>query len=186
MSLVDQVHMDYLKMLGRADRIYQRAQKEVDLELNLGAEVDEVALLFENREALDHWLKWAITRGNLEHFNSVPHDTMLRRDRSGAFAVRFEFLRLPGATWRIEAMCVLYGNAPLHETALALHRNGCVIHASYKATSLEGYAKCQEELRSRDVSMAAEYQNSYGRFSYWGNRGDFYLKPRVNLRDPAQ
>jgi hypothetical protein len=109
-----------------------------------------------------------------------------------AFDVRFEFLRLPltGSRegfrdWRIEAMCVLDGNAPLHSQHIERFGDPCIVHASFKLDDEGEYAKAKAELSEFGFPFCAEYSNSYGRFSYW-NAGRYYLKPRVNLRDPRE
>lgn len=152
--------------------------------------VDEVALLFHSSVALDAFLK-AIP-GGVENFNSVPCDVMKRQDQGGSFQVRFEFLRfvdahplrfLTDAPWRIEAMCVLEGDAPLHRQKIAMSEElPVIVHWSYKLPTLESY---QGAVRAHRLQgpMRAEYSNSYGMFSYFGNNGAPYMKPRVNLRD---
>lgn len=151
--------------------------------------MDEVAILFHNEGQLLTFVEDAKRLG-LEHFNSEPRDTMRRQDISGQeFEVRFEFLRLPERTWRIEAMCVLDGDAPLHRQAADEYGAPCVVHLSYKLPSLEEY---QEQVRAhmdKGDAKAAEYRNSYGMFSYWRPAGQSsrlpYWKPRVNLRDQS-
>jgi len=146
--------------------------------------IDEVALLWANAAELDSFLVWAVEGGGMEHFNSVPADEMVRVDNKGLFMVRFEFLRMKGMPWRIEAMCVLDGEAPLHATHLDVMGNGCVVHASYKLACEEEYETSKDVLLEADLDMCAEYENSYGRFSYWRDFDSlFYFKPRINLRD---
>lgn len=148
---------------------------------------DEVALCFRSEAELEHFVKQAQAIG-VENFNSVERDRMVRQNGLGEFDVRFEFLRLPHRSWRIEAMCVLGGEAPLHEWAME-SGSPVLIHLSYKCESVEAY---QEEIRKllfAGEHLHAEYRNSYGLFSYWtlpsqGKKGRLpYIKPRVNLRD---
>lgn len=159
--------------------------------------IDEVSLLFGTVEELEAFVEWAKQHPSLEHFNATE-DTMDREDKDQSFRVRFEFIRPTDLTkdyapWRIEAMCVLEGIAPIHETVLQEHGSGAVVHLSWKHTSEEIY----ESYLRRDVQQMMKnkpgvvtgnpdhfvgaYRNSYGRFSYWGRRP--FLKPRVNLRD---
>ena len=147
---------------------------------------DEVSLLFESEEKLIDF-QHACYRNGIDHFNSVYRDAMVRLDKHGEeFVVRFEFFRLIHRPWRIEAMCVIGGDAPLHEESLARWGNGAPFHLSYKLRDVEMYADDVRNIRSdRGLVMAAEYRNSYGMMSYWmkpGSKG-LYLKPRVNLRD---
>lgn len=146
--------------------------------------VDEVALLWSDAKELDSFVQWALTVGGMENFFSVPHDVMVRQDREEGFNVRFEFLRIPGADWRIEAMCVLDGEAPLHQQHLDIMGNGCIVHVSYKLSEMESYLVAKDYLIEAGCVQHAEYQNTYGMFSYWlADEGLFYYKPRVNLRD---
>jgi hypothetical protein len=147
--------------------------------------IDEVALLWKNSEELDSFCTWASTVGGMEFGPiSVPRDTMERQDQPGSFDVRFEFLTLPGTDWRIEAMCPLDGEYPLHSRHLKLLGNGCVVHASFKTQDDEEYWDSLEWLQEAGFTRMAEYVNSYGWFSYWDHlEALFYFKPRVNRRD---
>ena len=151
--------------------------------------IDEIAVCFASVKSLEEFLESAVQDGGYEHFNSVARDTMRRRDIVGEeFDVRFEFLRVPLALYRIEAMTVLGGDAPLHQQANALFGEACVVHLSYKMANLQDY---QDEVCGKAASRykkIAEYSNSYGMFSYWRQDSQVrlglpYLKPRVNLRD---
>lgn len=149
--------------------------------------VDEIALLWENPAELDSFCTWAAANG-LEWFNSVPVDTMERQDleRDEQFQVRFEFLRFPGSDWRIEAMCVLSGDAPLHSKHLRMLGNGCIVHASFKVADEDSYLDSFDWLTEAQFVKMAEYVNSYGWFSYWETLDSMhYFKPRVNRRDAS-
>jgi hypothetical protein len=150
---------------------------------------DEVSLLFATETALIDF-QHDCYRNGIIHFNSVHRDTMQRLDKTGeSFDVRFEFFRLPHRPWRIEAMCIISGDAPLHEQALSENGNGAPFHLSYKLPTLETYDAEFRSLRGAHsrgpLAMMAEYQNSYGRMSYWRHDGEHspYVKPRVNMRD---
>lgn len=181
-------HDDILML---ADKAYRQAQQSMDLEMFVKGTIDEIAVLFDGPEALKAFVKWGITHGGLEHFNSVPHDRMHRQDSAvdEFFDVRFEFMRKPGVPWRIEATCVLNGTAPLHSAVLDSRGSGTPIHASWKCYDKPAYDtvinSMSQELGSMvpAVPFCAEYRNSYGLFSYWGTE-DLFFKPRVNLRDP--
>lgn len=169
--------MDNAKIYSQAEEAIVAAREESSL-------VDEVAICFPSVKTLVDFVEEA-KRNNLDHFNSVPYDTMRRQDIAGQkFGVRFEFLKYRELPWRIEAMCVVDGHAPLHQAALGESFLPVVIHLSYKMNSLHDYQEDVRRLRS-ETGMEAEYSNSYGIFSYWPgpNGGVPYIKPRVNLRD---
>lgn len=177
------VPLDYRRMVAAAGKAIGKAN-EILVKWDKEPVADETSLLFASPGELDAFLKWASVEG-IEHFNSVPRDTMLRRDiPHEEFDVRFEFMRVPGADWRIEAMCVLSGQAPLHDKQIMDHGTGCVVHVSWKESDHPDYVEAlQHLLLKRAVPIQAEYRNSYGRFAYLRGSADFYLKPRVNLRD---
>jgi hypothetical protein len=150
--------------------------------------VDEVALLFSSSDELHRFIAYAVDVADADYFNSVPRDTMRRMDHPSTFEVQFAFLRLPERPWRIEAMTVLEGDAPLHRSALNMMGEGCVVHLSYKCADLDRYQHEVRNLMNHEDRMMAEYRNSYGMFSYWQTQRrtpSLYplLKPRVNLRD---
>lgn len=191
------------QMLADCSAALTRMQYTMEVDLFVQGTCDEVALVFETTQELDEFLLTA-TRFGVEHFNSVLQDTMKLGNYSGAFrqylpedvrkkvwtdnvngecefGVRFEFLQVPGADWRIEAMCPLWGLAPLHARMLDKRGSGSVIHVSAKYGNTDTYQNKCDELKDV-VPFMAEYSNDYGRFSYYVVNG-LYLKPRVNLRD---
>lgn len=172
---------------ARAVWALRAAQLSLDMELFIKATADETSLLFADADELKQFVRWAEQNG-MEHFNRVESDRMVRVDRNATegFDVRFEFLRWPDQPWRIEAMCVLDGQAPLHEAHLETHGSAKPVHVSFKCDTLPAYNNMKRTMADDGVEQIpfhAEYRNSYGLFSYWGV-GNFYLKPRVNLRDP--
>ncbi len=177
--------MKYNEAVTLAERT-MRWSRQWLVDSKVPCKVDEVALLWANAAELESFRQWAVTVAGMENFNSVAKDTMLRHDRDQWFDVRFEFLRLPDTDWRIEAMCVLDGEAPLHQQHLDIMGNGCVVHVSYKLPELESYDVAKDFLIEAGCVPHAEYQNTYGMFSYWlADEGLFYYKQRVNLRDAA-
>lgn len=196
---------DFQESLNTAKRIFRLTEYMAAVEFCLPAPIDEVSLLFHDRQTLKEFVAWAKGKGELEHFNSVPKDLMvcLWADwqeevyseaqapfrHAENFEVRFEFLRIPDTNWRIEAMCVLGGTAPLHEAWLETIGDGCVVHASYKLPSLEAYVAHVPALMGAPLEKRATYVNSYGRFSYYSHEhlahgfDRWLLKPRVNTRD---
>lgn len=172
--------MDIQNTIEKVDKAWRKSQAELDLGLQWPYKIDEVALVFSTSEALDRFLTEAMKAG-AERFNSVERDVMDREDDSTAFVVRFEFLRLPEREFRIEAMTVLDGQAPLHEQYLIDHGDGSVVHTSFKVRDEYTYNSFQEK-----HGVVASYRNTYGRFCYMGGGEHPYLKPRVNLRDPIR
>lgn len=172
-------------VIDRARYVQRDAQKIIDLDLMIGYTIDEVSVLCGTPQLLDKFVGWAIDIG-YEHFNSVPLDVMRRQDqllRKQKFEVRFEFLRIPGENWRIEAMCIPKGSAPLHSQHQKSHGDPSVVHASFKCINVEDYQRVKTMFRGfNTMPYGAEYRNSYGVFSYW-QIGSYYMKPRVNLRD---
>lgn len=177
--------MDIAGLLAEANLAQQHAMYELYHGIMLYHDIDEISLLFGSEQELEQFL--ALAEPHVDHFNSVPRDRMWRDDGEEEqwFDVRFEFLRIPTYMWRIEAMCVLDGSAPLHAQKLRDRGRGCVVHASYKLPDEATYYAHKSIVKDVSGRTAdAEYHNSYGRFSYWNVLGGrFYLKPRVNLRD---
>jgi hypothetical protein len=174
----------FREAVRRCIHTYSTVQFAMDTRLIIPYKIDEISLLFSTEASLDRFIAWAV-EGGVDHFNRTVLDTMVREDtpHNENFDVRFEFLRLPGHDWRIEAMCVLRGKAPLHVMHSRSLGNGCVVHASFKCAGLPEMALACERLRGAGLRRAAAYSNAYGAFSYWAGVGHTYLKPRVNLRD---
>lgn len=145
--------------------------------------IDEYSVLFGNRVDLDVFVARGKTFG-MERFNYTD-DLMRRTDVEETFEVHFDFLQLPAKSWRIEAMHVASGVAPLHATASQGIDNYCgVFHASYKLENLDAYNAELHRLYRAGYEPRAQYQNSYGVFSYWKIEPHLpYFKPRANLRD---
>lgn len=170
---------------------YRVAQKELDLALNVGMVIDEVAVYFDRTWELDAFLNEAPEYGWIANSGeSVSHDEMYQlfgnssrgvRNAGGhAFDVRFEFLHKEGVPYRIEAMHVIDGWAPLHRRM----ESSDIAHVSGKVTAgnSTAYAALKCALGSSGLPMMAEYRNSYGLFSYFGERAP-HFKPRCNMRD---
>jgi hypothetical protein len=167
----------YPRLLARASKAVREGQFCLDTELFLPMRVDEVSILFKHNTELDGFVRYCVSR-DLEHFNGV-RDTCHNEWASdpNTFQVRFEFLRYPGADWRIEAMCVNSGFAPLHERL----RNHSMPHVSFKCLDTMHYDHINKVLTGI-LPWQGSYRNSYGAFSYFGAYAP-YIKPRVNLRD---
>lgn len=182
-------------VVRRAIEVQRDAQKMLDFDLVMGSfAIDEVAIQCGTSLLLDTMVGYLKYEHGADHFNSVDRDYMQRLDlpflpmwsarrSKRGFGVRFEFLRLPATLWRIEAMAVLDGSAPLHSQHEARHGDPSVIHASFKCEDVAEYEDVKKFLMDLStLPFVAEYRNSYGQFSYW-QCGRYYLKPRVNTRD---
>lgn len=175
----------HMEQIRRATHIQHVTDWLLNTDYFVPCEIDEVSLLFETEGKLDDFIRGAKQDCNAEHFNSVIDHMVMQysaRDNEmegyNSFDVRFEFLRIPHCDWRIEAMTVLRGYAPLHSQHLQHLGNGCVMHASYKPESYQKERRNLDEL----MDFRAEYRNSYGVFAYY-NFGLWYVKPRRNTRD---
>lgn len=195
-------YRDINRRLGSA---WNKCQYALDM-AGIPRVIDEMSVLL-SPEDLEDYVNWSKADDgvdgllHMQWFNRVDRDHMQMEDigqGSGAFQVRFEFFRprvvdapvgeMDPVPWRVEAMAVLEGYAPLHGAPL-----GRVVHASYKLPDLVSYEAETNFLRAVGIHPVAFYRNSYGRFSYWHN-DDFpwgaedmivMLKPRVNLRDAS-
>lgn len=145
--------------------------------------IDEVSMVYDDPDHLMDFVTWAVEVEGMEHFNKRVMDRMHRLDVPGDewFDVRFEFLRPKDQHFRIEAMCIGEGSAPLHEAALAIDGPGTCVHASYKP---RGYGTHVVRL-NRVLSLEAEYSNAYGLFSYWSGLST-YVKPRLSFADRSK
>lgn len=162
----------HAEMAKQAGSWVRRAQYELDTIHLVKATIDEAALVFSTEQALESFTLWAINQG-YEHIGFVKRDGMNIRTldhgvASHAFDVRFEFLKLDGFDFRIEAMCVLDGTAPLHEAALAKQGEGAVIHLSWRGApngDADGYHRHRRILEAKGghgaLEPLAEYGNSY-------------------------
>jgi hypothetical protein len=168
-----------------------------DHQLFLKAHLSEIAVIFPNEEDLYTFVT-AREKEGMQTFNGQRD---LMRCQAGkadiqdtSFNVLFEFLNMPGDDWRIEAMCVTSGFAPLHRDQLGrisglASNKPATMHVSWKHETIDEYEHFKAIMRGDNqlelvtpLELSAEYVNSYGVFSYW-RYGDLYLKPRVNLRD---
>src|SRR5678815_1115834 len=177
------MQLTFEESLARAAEGQRVMQYQFDTQLILPYNIDEVSLLFRTEDRLMEFCQWAEVQG-VERFNTAL-DRMDRQDAMENFQVHFEFMRLPGADWRIEAMCYGGGPAPLHEQQLKNRGDGCVMHASFKAEDEAALTKAHDNLLAAHLAPQALYRNSYGAFSYWGPWMGIWIKPRVNLRDSS-
>lgn len=178
----------FSKVVQNAIHVRSLIQFHMDTEWQLPYKIDEISVLWKFKGTLEAFTEWCVAQ-QVEHFNAKVLDRCYRNEiglRSTWFDVQFEFLRLPTHPWRIEAMAVLKGRAPLHEAQLRERGEGCVMHASFKVPDEEALKEAYQNLAKTGFVNIAEYRNSYGLFSYWQGAGFTWIKPRVNLRDQAQ
>lgn len=150
---------------------------------------DEVSLLFGIREEFLRFCDEANERGL--HFNGVvEHQQQIGGEEK--FTTNFEFIwPYPDADWRIEAMFVASGDAPLHRRFLTdSYSDVAVVHVSWKEQGPEEYFASRIEMEyNMGMELAREYRNGYGRFAYYPVVGPehgrllTYIKPRINERD---
>lgn len=146
---------------------------------------DEVSLLFRDKKSLDKFTKDMKGRGLW--FNESFESQQNTATDEWEFDTEFQFsLPYMNASWRIEAMRVECGHAPLHQRHIEGHGAPSVVHVSWKAPTREEYLLEKVALFEEGMTFHAEYENSYGIFSYWSFEKDnvfMYYKPRVNVRD---
>jgi len=181
----------FARMTAQAVQTHSKAQFTMDTDWMLPYKIDEISILFRYPGAMQRYVDWLKLKGG-SHFNAHILDRMARTDLTGNhqappspqhFDVQFEFLRVPGdPDWRIEAMNVRSGKAPLHEALLA-KKEMAVAHASFKLDGFPAYRAACLSMGAAGLRQVAAYRNSYGVFSYWSGLSSFYLKPRLNLRD---
>lgn len=173
-----------------------------------GGQIDEAAVLVPSR--------WHATRfiNNLEvegweHFNGAE-DLVYTNPFGTRYLVRYEFLRSPQKTYRLEVMYLqpdsesYQGFSPLHSAlwvpeGLTPGTSGTVrfpiAHLSFKAPKNTGdlqlrsaYSRAVAHLQAKGCIHAQTCQSTYGVFGYYlphDATRQLYLKPRVNLRDDA-
>lgn len=184
------------------DLTERQAQASEDLRslFGTGVTVDEMAVMFEDMDALYGWVTHAVRVPGVTLFNTA-HDVVTTGPIPGTYNVRYWFLSSPWAKdtepgeerWRIEAMFA-HSGSPLHDSLLrsmrAQDEDAVVVHASFKCRDVEHYAEAQATLRMGGYELVQRCDSTYGKFSYWRKldaTGTWvYLKPRVNLRDTEE
>ena len=167
---------------------YEKAREEVRSMFGAGVNVDEVAIMFRDPDALRHWVEAAVRVPGVTLFNTA-HDRVVTSPIPGQYDVHYWFLTVPEeyGGWRIEAMYAHPGS-PLHDSLLRrmLDQEALVVHASFKCADEEEYGSANSVLARNGYALAQRCDSTYGRFSYWRLDEEEYtvfLKPRVNLRD---
>lgn len=148
---------------------------------------DEMSILFETEAELEVFVRDMRERGLW--FNESQEQQHITSSNSYAFGTDFQFVwPYQDAPYRIEAMRVTDGYAPLHERHLSAHGSPSTVHASWKLPNMAMYSFEKERLAEEGFQFHQEYRNNYGIFSYWSPRGTsdaptLFYKPRVNTRD---
>lgn len=152
------------------------------------ARIDEVAVILPDANDLMNYVASAVMNPMVEHFNGA-YDEVTTSPIPSVYMVRYDFLRILGAAYRVECMAILDGVSPLHGpmqlAGLHLGPVPQVVHVSFKVNDIQEYADVVSVLDSQ-LHVAQMCESTYGKFSYWpvplGDRVMF-LKPRVNTRD---
>lgn len=144
--------------------------------------VDEMSILFRSRAEHIGFTEWARARGLV--FNEVTEKQKDLTAPGHGFTTNFTFVKKRIWDWRIEAMVVTSGRAPLHTQLNLMHGDFTIAHASWKLKDVEIYHKDKCALEDAGFRFHKEYRNGYGQFAYFSHpEFPFYFKPRVNLRD---
>jgi hypothetical protein len=182
----------YQTLLKAAQRAYVMADYEVGVDLMLGREIDEVAILAPSAADQANFVRWCEDEGlvvfdhadDTMHRFSVDTQELVMKEVDESFDVHFDFVRFGGAPWRMEIMSVTDGVSSLHREI----KPWSVVHASWKERDYLDLVNMTQRLHGRGIPLQGSYRNSYGFFSYWGQMPDWrhrlpLLKPRVNMRD---
>ena len=178
--------------LAKVHRLRQHMSAELNMSLGIDAEVDEMSILFTDPQCMEDFVEYVGDNMQVEELPPVERTRVTRRDAPGQFDVAYRFLNFPQFEYRIECMHIFpeldnLGNEeeafgePSYPLHLPIAQLG-VAHASWKCADIEQYNGHDATLVGQSIPREAEYENDYGRFTYWGKRIP-YLKSRVNLRD---
>lgn len=151
---------------------------------------DEVSILFREKQPFLELVQEAKREGLW--FNH-SQETQVDTKTGNVYHTNYQFLWPDReAGWRIEAMHITGGFAPLHEEIMQAKGTPCIAHVSYKLDSVKEYRAARRDLRKLiHRNSLAEYQNGYGLFSYFPiydehGKVRVYIKPRVNIRDNSE
>lgn len=149
--------------------------------------IDEIAVMFPDRESRMAWLMDAVKNEGVSIFNAAIDSVSTNPIRS-SYVADYVFLRKPTLPWRIEAMVIGDGVSPLHAPMAGWSPRP--IHASFKVHSRREWGQVYNDLaEDDDYWLAQSCVSDYGRFAYFRPCGEdssgLYLKPRLNERDSA-
>lgn len=188
----------YRRLLTQASRAARHAQFVLDTEYFVKATIDEVSILFKHATEMAHFVRYASGAG-WNHFNTAEDTVQAVRDFNTMteadvppvlppiYTVQYKFLQMPGFQWRLECMCIMSGDAPVHR----MLKNHEIAHVSFKCIDHAHYDHMKAVLAGvttgprTTLQMVDEFTSGYGRFAYFGGYPP-YVKPRVNLRDAVQ
>jgi hypothetical protein len=158
--------------------------------------IDEVALMFNSKADVWHWLEEQLPKAGVELFN-VAKDHVHTYPFHTEYDVHYYFLNTPGDYYRVECMAIGgMGLSPLHEAIKYTARNNPsglkpTVHYSFKCRDEGEYGRVVQWLANAEFAHVQSCVSTYGLFSYWllseyvnpDGKFDVYLKPRVNTRD---
>jgi hypothetical protein len=155
-------------------------------------DLDEIALLFEDRDVKWEWIEFAVRNPDVKLFNSAD-DRVHTDPIPSDYNVEYAFLEVRDAGFRVEAMNIGAGVSPLHQAYLQKFWSGeafqpLVIHVSFKVPE-DDYAAVCEAMDDSGAIFTQGCESAYGKFSYWKvpelweTSACVYLKPRCNVRD---
>jgi len=167
--------------------------------------IDELALMFFERDHLFNWITAAVQEPGVRLFNHSA-DTVHTQPFRTHYQVEYWFLASLDRGYRLELMLLGDGFSPLHhhmqhdlshevevdEGVYETQYNAPVaVHVSSKTDGPANYANVCGDLADMDELEYLQFcRSDYGHFSYWrvnplwtSDLGPVYFKPRVNLRD---
>lgn len=177
-------------------RLVEQVSSAVDFyngfldECEIDASIDEIAVMFQQREQMWGWLQAAVSEPNVRIFNHA-RDSVNTSPVESRYAVEYTFLETSALPWRIEAMLITDGHSPLHHSIAANRVGGThIVHASFKCLTTREWRKAVAVL-NEEAECVQRCKSIYGRFGYWTLEESarpsgiypLYLKPRLNERD---
>lgn len=155
--------------------------------------IDEVALMFNSKADVWHWLEEQLPKPQVELFN-VAKDHVHTYPFGTVYDVNYFFLNTPGNFYRVECMAIGgAGLSPLHEALRHRYLNQPkpTVHYSFKCRDEGEYSRVVDYLGRAEFVHVQSCRSTYGKFSYWllsenvdpEVKFGTYLKPRVNTRD---
>jgi len=159
---------------------------------------DNVAVLFNEKEMMDEWVRYVVSLHGLQHYRPEEHDTIYEttvRGTADTYHVNFEFLRFPGGTlrtdgkpFRVEAMHINGGFSEIHDPIISSWKGASVagpVQVSFKCLNIAQMAGVHDALKTHTQwKEDAHFLGSYGYYTYFRHPDRaFYLKTRINLRD---
>ncbi|SRR6266540_7193913 len=183
-----------LELIEKMDNVYMKYNRALR-GIEIKEEIDEIAILFENRELLGQFVANAGEDWN--HFGSA-RDLVYTRPMDTSYRVMYEFFNVGGRPYRVEAMALIDGHSPVHASATALFpympspelkmESPLIIHASWKSKSRSLYGETLWLLGVNHFELAQQCKSDYGEFCYYnhphlGFSPPIYFKPRLNMRD---